>query len=31
MHENRKRRLTAAGFDADQAQALSDLHTPNFM
>ncbi|HVQ26775.1 MAG TPA: ferritin-like domain-containing protein, partial [Planctomycetota bacterium] len=31
MHENRQRRLLAAGFDAAQAQTLSDLHTPNFM
>jgi hypothetical protein len=31
MHENRMRRLSHAGFDAAQAQTLSDLHTPNFM
>jgi TusA-related sulfurtransferase len=31
MDENRQRRLLAAGFDAVQAQTLSDLHTPNFM
>jgi TusA-related sulfurtransferase len=31
MHEGRLRRLRHAGFDAEQAQAISDLHTPNFM
>jgi hypothetical protein len=31
MQENRVRRLESAGFTADQAQILSDLHTPNFM
>jgi TusA-related sulfurtransferase len=31
MHENRMRRLESAGFTADQARILSDLHTPNFM
>ncbi|HEY0709717.1 MAG TPA: ferritin-like domain-containing protein, partial [Polyangia bacterium] len=31
MHGNRKRRLVAAGFPAEQAERLSALHTPNFM
>jgi TusA-related sulfurtransferase len=31
MHEGRLKRLTHAGFTLDQAQALSELHTPNFM
>jgi TusA-related sulfurtransferase len=31
MHENRVKRLLTAGFTPEQAQALSDLHTPNFM
>jgi hypothetical protein len=31
MHENRVRRLVHAGFTAEQAKTLSDLHTPNFM
>ncbi|HEX7151581.1 MAG TPA: ferritin-like domain-containing protein [Thermoanaerobaculia bacterium] len=31
MHEGRTRRLRSAGFTAEQAQMLSDLHTPNFM
>jgi hypothetical protein len=31
MHENRVRRLVHAGFTPEQAQTLSDLHTPNFM
>lgn len=31
MHEGRMRRLRSAGFSADQAQKISDLHTPNFM
>lgn len=31
MHEGRMRRLRHAGFTAEQAQVLSDLHTPNFM
>jgi TusA-related sulfurtransferase len=31
MHENRVKRLLTAGFSAEQAQTLSDLHTPNFM
>ena len=31
MHEDRMRRLRHAGFTAEQAQVLSDLHTPNFM
>ncbi len=31
MHEGRVKRLQSAGFSAAQAQALSDLHTPNFM
>jgi hypothetical protein len=31
MHEGRKKRLETAGFSAEQATLLSDLHTPNFM
>ncbi len=31
MHESRLRRLEHAGFTAEQARLLSDLHTPNFM
>ncbi len=31
MHEGRIKRLITAGFSPEQAQALSDLHTPNFM
>jgi hypothetical protein len=31
MHESRVRRLRSAGFDADRAQVLSNLHPPNFM
>jgi hypothetical protein len=31
MHEARLKRLTHAGFTAEQAQLLSELHTPNFM
>jgi TusA-related sulfurtransferase len=31
MHENRVKRLRNAGFSAEQAGTLSDLHTPNFM
>jgi hypothetical protein len=31
MHENRAKRLENAGFTPEQAQILSDLHTPNFM
>ena len=31
MHEGRMRRLRHAGFTAEQAQVLSDLHTPTFM
>lgn len=31
MHENRVKRLYAAGFTFDQAEAISALHTPNFM
>lgn len=31
MHEGRIRRLRHAGFTAEQAQTISDLHTPNFM
>jgi TusA-related sulfurtransferase len=31
MHEGRLKRLAHAGFTPDQAQVLSDLHTPNFM
>lgn len=31
MHESRVKRLEHAGFTSEQAQRLSDLHTPNFM
>jgi hypothetical protein len=31
MHEGRIRRLCSAGFTAEQAAMISDLHTPNFM
>ncbi|NQV25333.1 MAG: ferritin-like domain-containing protein [Rhodopirellula sp.] len=31
MHHNRIKRLEHAGFTADQARTLSELHTPNFM
>jgi hypothetical protein len=31
MHEGRVKRLQHAGFTPEQAQHLSDLHTPNFM
>ena len=31
MDDHRVRRLTSAGFTADQARALSELHTTNFM
>ena len=31
MHEGRMKRLAHAGFTPEQAQTLSDLHTPNFM
>lgn len=31
MREGRIRRLRSAGFTADQAATISDLHTPNFM
>jgi len=31
MHEQRVKRLLNAGFTAEQAQTISDLHTPNFM
>lgn len=31
MHEGRIRRLRSAGFTAEQAAMISDLHTPNFM
>jgi hypothetical protein len=31
MNEGRLKRLAHAGFTAEQAQVLSDLHTPNFM
>ena len=31
MHEGRIRRLCSAGFTAEQANTISDLHTPNFM
>ncbi len=31
MHLSRIRRLERAGFTAEQAEMISDLHTPNFM
>ncbi len=31
MHLNRVKRLESAGFTPEQAQTLSDLHSPNFM
>lgn len=31
MHDNRVKRLLNAGFTPEQANTLSDLHTPNFM
>ena len=31
MHEGRIKRLQHAGFSAEQAETLSELHTPNFM
>jgi TusA-related sulfurtransferase len=31
MHDGRTRRLRSAGFSAEQAAMISDLHTPNFM
>jgi hypothetical protein len=31
MHDSRVKRLEHAGFTAEEAQRLSDLHTPNFM
>jgi hypothetical protein len=31
MHDNRIRRLRAAGFDEPTARYLSELHTPNLM
>jgi hypothetical protein len=31
MHAGRLKRLVHAGFTAEQAQLLSELHTPNFM
>ena len=31
MHEQRIKRLQNAGFTAEQAETISDLHTPNFM
>jgi hypothetical protein len=31
MHHNRIKRLEHAGFTAEQARTLSELHTPNFM
>jgi TusA-related sulfurtransferase len=31
MHANRVKRLAATGFDIDQAEQMSRLHTPNFM
>jgi hypothetical protein len=31
MHTSRVRRLGHAGFTAEQAETISELHTPNFM
>jgi TusA-related sulfurtransferase len=31
MHDQRVKRLLNAGFTPEQAQTISDLHTPNFM
>jgi TusA-related sulfurtransferase len=31
MHANRVKRLAAVGFETDQAEHISRLHTPNFM
>lgn len=31
MHNNRIKRLQQAGFTKEQAESLSELHTPNFM
>ena|SRR5215813_6936167 len=31
MHESRVRRLGHAGFTPEQAQIISELHSPNFM
>jgi hypothetical protein len=31
MHEGRLKRLRNAGFSEEQAQLISELHTPNFM
>jgi len=31
MHASRIRRLQHAGFTAQQAETISELHTPNFM
>ena len=31
MHLSRIRRLERAGFTAEQAEMISELHTPNFM
>jgi len=31
MHASRIRRLQHAGFTAEQAETISELHTPNFM
>ena len=31
MHEGRMKRLVTAGFNAEQAERFSGLHTPNFM
>lgn len=31
MHQNRLKRLEHAGFNAEQAETISSLHTPNFM
>ncbi len=31
MHRNRVRRMITAGFSPEQAERMSELHTPNFM
>jgi hypothetical protein len=31
MHQSRIKRLLHAGFNEEQAEAISALHTPNFM
>jgi len=31
MHDQRVKRLLTGGFTPEQAQTISDVHTPNFM